>query len=963
MRHLKYILIVTFLLINFISIEAQQPNVRQLKAEAVKQMQVGRYGEAIELLHRYVAAFPHEAEGFNLRGLCFEKRGQYELGVYDFRLARSLDPNNAEIQKNLDRLIKLWYAELNKKIDGHRREIAINPNIAVNYLEIGKCYKHMGEWLIAEEWYDKYYARDPNASADEIIRYTEIMARNGHIAKGEPILKLYVERYPDDHRLWSRYGYFTLWLGKIKIAIEAFETALRLRPFFKEAMDGLDQAKGKGYIFTYYDTTARKGPPAPPEYAIDKYYRTLRNNPADDDTRFLLVDELWKVNRMEEAFQQLEILAKNHSETPRFEQKWDAMIAYRDSFYTANTERYQQRLASNPSDREAVLKIGEFYAYQQLFDEAIDVYEEYMNLVPAAKNDDELMFRYAQLTAWNRQFFKAMDPLDDLLVKHPNNLEYQLFRAQLAVWTGQDLDIAETYLDNVLRNKPDNIDAIIAMGSLQILKFDLYNAKNYLDRAKLIDPENDAVLQFETSLTFMEMRAEEQRIYGIVEEGRQLFWMGDCYSSLSKYEEFMSLVEATPTVMKEYADVNACAGNYQTALSIYNDILFNEYDYEVDMQRASVYYQMGDSITALNEFKRISSDNPEEFLPTLYLGDTYGRMRQYSDARKVYQNMLKSRTDSSEIQIINQRIGWLPPTGFGTMFVGFPSYFALAPTASFYADNLKFRATSYGLRAEMGLFSFLSAGASFTRTHLNSEVFNRTFSALRWHLYFRFSELVTASVGYGSSVTLGEADRTVYDISLRAEERNHFSVYAVYERIDARLLLNSPFLINRIIFADVHRLGGYYQFPNTLRISLNYNHTAISDGNKGNDLLLRIGREWFENFRLGYEYFHSTYARSDVAGTPIAFRQYPYYTPQKLNTHSLWAEWDFLKEENVTMTLGGKLGYLPAGDFIIREAFVGGTYTILPGLALTGRLAVGSTYRFDQSYDAVSGIISLYWTL
>ncbi len=963
MRRLILTFSILLLLTGLQLMYAQQQNVRQLKSEAVKQMQIGRYGEAIELLHRYVAAFPHEAEGFNLRGLCFEKRGQYELGVYDFRLARSLEPNNAEIQKNLDRLIKIWYAELNKKIDGHRREIAINPNVAVNYLEIGKCYKHMGEWIKAEEWYDQYYARDKNASADEIIRYTEIMARNGNIAKGEPILKLYVERYPTDHRLWSRYGYFTLWLGKIKIAIEAFETALRLRPFFKEAQDGLDQAKGKGYIFTYYDTTSRKGPPAPPEYAIDKYYRSLRNNPDDDETRFLLVDELWRANRMEEAFQQLEILSQSHSETPRFEQKWDAIIAYRDSFYNANTEKYQQRLTANPSDREAVLKIGEFYAYQQLFDEAIDVYEEYMDLVPSAVNDDELMFRYAQLTAWNRQFFKAMDPLDNLLVKNPNNLEYQLFRAQLAVWTGQDLDIAETYLDNVLRSEPDKIEAIIAMGSLHLLKFDLYNAREYLERARVVDPENDAVLQFETSLTFLEMRLEEQRIYSIVEEGRQLFWMNDCYGALYKYDEFMALVEPSPSVMKEYADVNACAGNHETALSIYNDLLYNEYDYEIDMQRASVYYQMGDSLTALSEFKRISADNPNEFLPTLYLGDTYGRMRQYSDARTVYKGMLKDRTDSTEIQIINQRLGWLPPTGFGTMFIGFPSYFAIAPTASFYADNLKFRAVSYGLRVEMGLFNFLSAGASFTRTHLNSETFNRTFSALRWHLYFRFSELVSASVGYGSSVSLGEVDRAVYDVSLRVQRPEEFSFYAVYERLDARMLLNSPFLINTVIFADAHRLGGFYQFPNKLRISANYNHIAISDGNKGNDFLFRIGREWYENFRLGYEFFHATYARSDIAGTPMALRQYPYYTPQKLNTHSLWAEWDFLKDENVTLTLGGKLGYLPAGDFIIREAFIGGSYSILPGLALNGRLAVGSTYRFDQSYDSVSGIISLYWTL
>jgi tetratricopeptide (TPR) repeat protein len=115
----------------------------------------------------------------------------------------------------------------------------------INYCEIGKSNKPRGNRSLAEQWNYEFLKRE-EASADEIIRYSEILAKNGHIEKGEKILKIYVEKYPRDHRLWSRYGYFTLWLGKTKIAIEAFQTALEIRPFFLEAQDGLDQALGKG---------------------------------------------------------------------------------------------------------------------------------------------------------------------------------------------------------------------------------------------------------------------------------------------------------------------------------------------------------------------------------------------------------------------------------------------------------------------------------------------------------------------------------------------------------------------------------------------------------------------------------------------------------------------------------------------------------------------------------------------
>ena len=86
-------------------------------------------------------------------------------------------------------------------------------------------------------------------------------------------------------------------LVKIRNAIDAFTKSLIIRPYFKEAIDGLDLAKGKGYIYSVNDTSARfnYGLPRPNQvYAIDKYFRMLKSNPDDDETRFKLIDELIK---------------------------------------------------------------------------------------------------------------------------------------------------------------------------------------------------------------------------------------------------------------------------------------------------------------------------------------------------------------------------------------------------------------------------------------------------------------------------------------------------------------------------------------------------------------------------------------------------------------------------------------------------------------------------------------------
>ncbi|MCH6575788.1 MAG: hypothetical protein IH795_11415, partial [Bacteroidetes bacterium] len=54
-----------------------QPSSEVLRLEAIENITKGQYGEAIELLNRYISARPQKSEGFNLRGTCFEKRGEY----------------------------------------------------------------------------------------------------------------------------------------------------------------------------------------------------------------------------------------------------------------------------------------------------------------------------------------------------------------------------------------------------------------------------------------------------------------------------------------------------------------------------------------------------------------------------------------------------------------------------------------------------------------------------------------------------------------------------------------------------------------------------------------------------------------------------------------------------------------------------------------------------------------------
>jgi len=415
MKRLLTILLTFLLVISTVySINAQR-RTEPFKLQAQKKMLVGRYGEAIDLLNKYISANPQKPEGYNLRGLCFEKRKVYEYAVYDFKSARKLNPQSKQINANLARATAAWRALLYNNIEGYKREIAIDPSIPVNYLKIGKSYKHLGKWGLAEQWYDKYLTLE-EASADEIIRYSEILAKNGHIKKGEPILKRYTEKYPKDQRLWSRYGYFVLWLGKNKTAIDAFENALAIRPYFKEALDGLDRAKGKPYIYSINDTSVKyrngqvvRKRPKRFEYPIDRDYRLLKRRPDDNSLRFTLINSLVKVERFNEALEQLKILESKGIEPEKIEALTEQVTAQKDSIIQIRIDQYTEKIKTDPTNKRIVLKLADYYSGLSDYDSALEILNEYMNRAPGTNPD--VRFLIAKYSAWNYDFDKADEEL------------------------------------------------------------------------------------------------------------------------------------------------------------------------------------------------------------------------------------------------------------------------------------------------------------------------------------------------------------------------------------------------------------------------------------------------------------------------------------------------------------------------------------------------------------------------
>ena len=953
-----------FVLIFPSGIVAQRIDVGSLKNSALSHIAAGRYGEAIDQLNKYISAVPQEAEAYDLRGMCFEKRQEYPNARVDYRRAVALETNPStkrQYEENLRRLVETWYAILNKKIEGRLREIAINPNNAFNYLEIGKSYFWMEEWSKAEQWYDEYLNRDDNASADEIIRYSEILAKTGSIVKGERVLKKYVERYPNDWRLWSRYGYFTMWLSKYPAAKKAFETALGIKPFFKEAQDGLDMVNNQAYVNQQSPRANQK------EYPIDRYYRLLRRNPNDIEIRFKLVDELIKAKRIEEAYDQLKIIGITKADDPRYQEKWDYVTEYRLKTYNEQLALARAKLESDPTDKESLKRVAQYYEYLSEYDSAMTVMDQYFKAYPDEK-DPDLRFRWAKISAWNREFDKAIDITDDLLKDYPDNLNYQLFRAQVSVWINRDIELARSYLNNVLQADSNNVEGLVTMGSLKLIDQDYKAAQEFADKAKAIDPANDDVVKLQSNIDWQKLRADEEKLYAILEEGRKYVIDGDCEAALPYYEDYLNKAEPNVLTLKEYGDVLFCAKDYQKALAAYNEVLAQGSNYDAQMQRAKLYYAMGDSLDAVREFKDLVAQDSTEFQANLYLADSYAKLGENDSARAIYNTLLDDwQLDSTQTAMVEQRKGWLPITGLTAILETFPNYVGLAPSTQYYADNLSFRIQNFGSRVELGLTNFITIGFSFGKSYLRSNMesldqdvistYNYTgdisFTTFKGNANIRLSRNLNLGAGLGTSNASGALQRDEKEAFMRFEKRDTISLGFTYQNSDASLILFSPYLIDVRYYASLYRVDGYYKHRDGLKISGSYQYVSVTDANEGNDFYLRIGKYLYKDLVMGYEYNYSNYKyKSDY-----------YYSPINFESHSLWIDNELENRDNQRVTIGGKIGFIPAQKFVILEGHVDVYYRAMKNLLFSGRISAGSTSRDASSYRYFSGQLSAYWTI
>jgi hypothetical protein len=275
----------------------------------------------------------------------------------------------------------------------------------------------------------------------------------------------------------------------------------------------------------------------------------------------------------------------------------------------------------------------------------------------------------------------------------------------------------------------------------------------------------------------------------------------------------------------------------------------------------------------------------------------------------------------------------------------------LAPFSNYYRDNQQFQFWNYGLRYDAGFIGFLSLGALWSRIFLFNSVDSRQFTEFKGLASIFFSKFISLSGSYGVLNYTYELNRRIGDFTLRYQKPDEALVSFTYENNDARVVLFSPNILYSRFNIDIYRVNLAYLFKNEIKLLLNYNYYNIGDSNEGNDIQIRFGKKFLEYGMFGYEYYFSDFK----------FISPYYYSPQNFESHSLWTEWNWNFKNNMKLTVGGKIGYVPMLDFIIGDIFAEAKYSPFLNLIISGRIAYSNSYRYDYSYKSFSALLTIFW--
>ena len=448
---------------------------------------------------------------------------------------------------------------------------------------------------------------------------------------------------------------------------------------------------------------------------ITLYYERVKSEYetvlARENSRYLLLLESMPVNRAT-----AELIYSNEKEMGEFDHSERVLTEY---------------LRLEPDDKEIRLKLIELYLTLGKNEEA---YKELSLFMMKYPEEEEANYTMYKLAAMLQKFTKRYD---DFFYSNPK-------------------DESLIYLAYIEKNKKNEEAAIDYLQS--------YEGDDFLD------PDLSNLLYLE-QLGFVEKKEEKGNL---LEEARDALLYGECANSSTLFNKYLEEYEPDSLLLREAAEANYCAGNYDIAADLYDDY-FSNYIYNDDdlRKRAHSYQQIQENFLALDDYLDLKERYPEDEDVLVGLARTYNQAGIFYEAKRYYQ--LAADLYPTSFYILDERdqisdfhkrtFGYFPNiVGYSW---GFQKGLEVFPKFSQYSDGDGFVRLSGGLATEINLLRILKLGAIIQRVSLENLNGGQNYTEYGGILKFSPVEFITLETYFGSMLFGSKEHHFEADISLK----------------------------------------------------------------------------------------------------------------------------------------------------------------------------------------------------
>jgi tetratricopeptide (TPR) repeat protein len=194
---------------------------------------LGRWGQARDVLTATVEAFPKRADVWNAKGNAERMLGKHDAAENSFRRALALAPDDADTLNNLGVVLRSR-EQVEEAIGFYRQALAHAPDRAVIHANLGNALTHLGRTALAETHLRRAAELDPE-SAEARYNLAVFLTRGERAADAVPHFRAALAADPKNASAWTNMGVALLDTGDTEGAEDSYRRAIALQPGNTEA--------------------------------------------------------------------------------------------------------------------------------------------------------------------------------------------------------------------------------------------------------------------------------------------------------------------------------------------------------------------------------------------------------------------------------------------------------------------------------------------------------------------------------------------------------------------------------------------------------------------------------------------------------------------------------------------------------------------------------------------------------